>query len=98
MVRVLKVATPQIGRAACREGRETSPGVGPMATVIEALLLVTVLPKLSWTVTWTAGVMLTPATALLGCVLNTTLVAVLGVMLKAALVPPVSPLLEPFSV
>jgi hypothetical protein len=38
-----------------------------MATVIEAVLLVTVLPKLSWTVTVTAGLIATVATVLLGC-------------------------------
>ncbi len=49
------------------------PGLVPIATVMLALLDVTVLPPASWTVTVTAGVIATPATVFVGCVAKASL-------------------------
>src|SRR6266536_183660 len=98
MDRLLKVATPLTTLTLVGPPRTPPFGLVPMAMLIEALLLVTVLPKLSWTVTVTAGLMATVDTALVGCWLNTSRLAAAGVMLKLALVAPVSPVLEAVSV
>src|SRR3954463_5323972 len=73
-------------------------GLVPMPMVMLALEPVTVLPKVSCTVTCTAGEIATPATALLGCTETASLAAAAGVMLNAAEVPPVSPDEAAFSV
>src|SRR5438874_12593100 len=91
MDRLLKLATPPEALAVRVPPRVPPPGLAPMAIVIEAVLPVTVLPPASWTVTWTAGLMLTPATALLGGVVNTSLAAGPTVMLNVVLVAPVRP-------
>ena len=50
------------------------------------LSVVTVLPRLSSTVTWTAGVMVAPAVVVVGWVVNTSWAAAPGVMVKGLLV------------
>src|SRR6185295_19104344 len=67
------------------------PGLVPMPMVMLALELVTVLPKVSCTVTCTAEAIATPATALPGCTENASFEADAGVMLNAAEVAPVNP-------
>src|SRR5439155_1675868 len=68
-------------------------GLVPRAMVMEAVLLVTVLPKASWTVTRTAGVMLTPATVVVGWVVNANALGAPGVMLNVLLVAAARPVL-----
>ena len=64
-------------------------GLVPMARVTAVLLsVVTVLPRLSSTVTWTAGVMVAPAVVVVGWVVNTSWAAAPGVMVKGLLVAP----------
>jgi len=58
-----------------------------MANVMEAVLLVTVLPKLSWTLTVTAGLMDVPATVLVGCWLKANLFAAAALTTILPLVP-----------
>ena len=71
-----------------------------MATVIEALLLVTVLPPASCTVTTTPDglLILAPAAAVLGWAVKASWVAEPTLMVKVLLVAPVRPLLEAVSV
>jgi hypothetical protein len=52
---------------------------------------VAVFPLASRAVTWTAGVMATPADVFVGCTVKTSCVAVPGLIVKAALVAPPSP-------
>src|SRR5437762_157105 len=65
------------------------PGFVAIATVTFAVKLVTVLPSPSSTVTWTAGVIAAPATALVGSPVNTRAVPDPAETLNAAL-PPVA--------
>ena len=58
---------------------------------MEAVEDVTVLPRLSCTVTVGGPVIVLPATALAGCVVNTSFVAAPAFMSKAPLVAPVKP-------
>ena len=67
MVRLLKVATPLRALTIVVPPSVPPPGLVPMASVIEGVLVVTVLPKLSWTAMVTAGLMGAPATVALGC-------------------------------
>src|SRR3954463_3871042 len=62
------------------------PGLVPIATVMLALALVTVLPNESCTATCTGGLAPTPAAAAEGWTVNPTLTAAAAVMLKVALV------------
>src|SRR5436190_70651 len=66
------------------------PGLVPMATVMLAAELVTVLPNASCTVTCTAGLIATPAVALVGWTVKASRFAAAGVTLNAALDAPVS--------
>src|SRR3954464_3061357 len=54
------------------------PGFVPMAIVIAAVLVTIRLPNESCTLTVTAGEMLLPATVLVGCVPNASLLAAAG--------------------
>ena len=65
-------------------------GLVPMATVMLAVELVTVLLNASCTVTRTAGAMDTPATAVVGWVVNASLAAAAWLMLNADEVAPAS--------
>src|SRR5712691_1548426 len=98
MDRLLKVATPLTAVTVAAPLSVPPLGLASMATVTEAVLPVTVLPKMSWTVTVTAGLMATVDTVLVGCRLKASLLAAAGVMLKLVLVTPVSPVLEAVSV
>src|SRR5205809_413468 len=66
-------------------------GFVPIATVMFPVNPVAVLPLPSWAVTWTAGVIAAPATAVVGCTENPNCVAVPAVMLKAELVVLLAP-------
>src|SRR5256885_1966330 len=61
-----------------------------MATVMLAVELVTVLPNVSCTATWTAGEMAVPATAVVGWGENASWEAAAGLILNAELDAPVS--------
>src|SRR5438093_1310766 len=91
MDRLERVATPFTAPTVVVPDRAPPPGLVPMATVMLATELVTVLPNASCTVTCTAGEIATPATALLGCTEKVSLEAAAGVMLNPVEVAPVSP-------
>src|SRR6266699_3915969 len=80
------VATPP--DAACVAVPDKAPpdGLVPMARVTFPVKPVAVFPFASWAVTSTAGVILPPATVLVGCTVNTSVAAVPAVILNAALV------------
>src|SRR5581483_3371871 len=90
---VLKVATPATAFTVFVPLRVPDAGLLPIATVIEAVLLVTRLPPASCTCTVTAGVIDEPDCVLLGCWAKASLVAAPAVMLNAELVAPVRPVL-----
>src|SRR5712691_5999674 len=87
MDRVLKVATPFTAATVGVPLSVPPLGLVPMASVIEAVMVVTVLPKLSWTAIVTAGRILAPANELLGCCVKASLVAVVALTRIALLVP-----------
>src|SRR2546426_5215874 len=66
MERVAKLATPALAVAVVVPERMPPAGLVPMATVMLALDVVTVLPKASCTDTWTVGATAVPAVALEG--------------------------------
>src|SRR5437588_743719 len=90
MESVGKLATPAVAATVLVPESVPPPGLKLMATVMVAAELVTVLPKVSWTTIWIAGLMATPATADEGWTPKASLLAAAGVMLKALLVAPVS--------
>jgi hypothetical protein len=94
MLRFEKAATPALALALVVPLRAPPDGFVPIATVIEALELIAVLPKLSWTVTVGGPAIEPPAVVFPGCVEKTNCAAAPAVTLKAALVAPVSPLAE----
>src|SRR5262245_54656860 len=67
MERLENVATPLTADTVVVPDSVPPPGLVPMATVTLAVELVTVLLKASCTVTCTAGLIATPAVALVGC-------------------------------
>ncbi len=73
------------------------PGFAPSATVTLPVKLGTTLPCASCALTSTAGLIAWPATALLGCAVNTSWVAGPGVMSKGALVAASSPVVVALS-
>src|SRR5437773_2684762 len=81
-----KVATPATAATVLVPDKVPVPGFVPIATVMFPVNPVAVLPFPSWAVIWTAGVMIAPATVLVGSTLKTSAVAVAGVMLNAVLV------------
>src|SRR6476659_2968630 len=91
MDRVEKLATPLDADTVVVPESVPPPGLVPMATVMLAEELVTVLPNASCTATCTAGAIATPASALLGCSENASLEAAAGVMLNPDEVAPVNP-------
>src|SRR3954463_12991865 len=91
MERLEKVATPLTADTVVVPDSVPPPGLEPMATVMLAVELVTVLLKASSTVTCPAGAIATPAVAFVGWTAKATLEAAAGVMLNAAEVAPVSP-------
>src|SRR5262245_50547681 len=90
MERVEKVATPATAATVVVPESVPPPGLVPIATVMLAVELVTVLLKASCTVTCTEGAMLAPAVAFVGWTVKASLVAAAGLMLNAALDAPVS--------
>src|SRR3954452_3047329 len=91
MDRLENVATPLTADTVVVPDSVPPLGLVPMPMMMLAAELVTVLPKVSCTVTCTAGAMATPATALLGCTENASFEAPAGAMLNAAEVAPVNP-------
>src|SRR5256885_10667938 len=85
-----KVATPPDAATVVVPDSVPPPGLVPMATVMLAVELVTVLPNASCTVTCTAGEIATPAVAVVGWVVKATCEAAATEMLKAELPVPVS--------
>src|SRR3954464_711092 len=90
MDRLENVATPEDAATVVVPDSVPPPGFVPIATVTEALELVTVLPNASCTATCTAGERLTPAVALLGCTVKASLDADAALTLNADDVAPVS--------
>src|SRR3954468_4022829 len=90
MERLEKVATPPTADTVVVPDSVPPPGLAPIATVMLAVELVTVLPNASCTATCTAGLIAAPALALVGCTVNATLVATSGLMLNAVDVAPAS--------
>src|SRR2546429_6741504 len=78
--------------------RAPPPGFMPIATVTEPLNAVAVLPCASCAVTWTAGVIVAPATVVVGWTVKTSRLATPGVTLKTVLLPVVSPVATAVSV
>src|SRR3954451_18525178 len=91
MERLENVATPATAATVVVPDSVPPPGVVPMATVMLAVELVTVLPKGSCTATCTTGERFTPAVALVGWAVKASLDAAPGLMLNAVEVAPVSP-------
>src|SRR4051794_5129080 len=90
MDRLEKVPTPFTATTVVVPDSVPPPGLVPIATVMLAVELVTVLSKASRTVTCTAGAMAAPATAFDGWTVNATLAAAAGLMLNAVDAAPVS--------
>src|SRR3954469_3285298 len=91
MERLENVATPLTAATVVVPDSVPPPGLVPMATVMLADELVTVLLKASCTATCTAGEIATPAVSSVGWTVKATLEAAAGVTLNAAEVAPVSP-------
>src|SRR5512138_413844 len=91
MDRLENVATPPLVVTVEVPDSVPPPGLVPIATVMLAVEVVTVLLNWSCTVTWTAGVIAAPAVVLLGCTVKASLEAAAWLMLNAAEVAPVSP-------
>src|SRR5512133_1611566 len=79
MERVEKVATPFTADTVVVPDSVPPPGLVPIATVMLAVELVTVLPNASCTATCTAGERLAPAGALLGWTRNASAAATGGI-------------------
>src|SRR6185295_14584582 len=90
MDRLANVATPAAAATVSVPASVPLPGLVPIATVMLAVELVTVLLNTSCTVTRTDGAIATPATAFVGWVVNASLAADAGLMLNADEVAPVS--------
>src|SRR6185295_9357771 len=89
MERVENVATPPTAAALAVPESVPLPGLAPIATVMFAVELVTVFPKVSCTVTCTAGLIAAPAISSVGCAVNASLDAAAGLMLNPLEVAPV---------
>src|SRR5437764_676561 len=90
MERFEKLATPLTAATLMVPDSVPPPGLAPIATVMLAVELVTVLLNASCTVTCTAGATATPAVALVGWTVKASLLAAAGLTLNAALDAPVS--------
>src|SRR5437867_11355217 len=98
MDRLLNVATLSEAVAVTVPSTLSLHDALPISIVIEAVLPVTVLPKLSCTVAMTAGLMATVETALVGCWLIGSALAAAAVTVHAVLVALVKQVLEAVSV
>jgi hypothetical protein len=94
----LKVATPLAALTVAVPLRVPPPGFVPMPSATDAVLVVTVLPPASCTVTTGCVASTVPPVALLGLVVNASFAAAPTVMLNVALVAPVNPVAEAVSV
>lgn len=94
MVKSLKLATPPEAFFVVVPLNVPPPGLLPSAIVMAAVDEVTVLLKLSCTVTVGGPGILLPALAFPGCAVKASFAAAPGLILKAALVAPVSPVEE----
>src|SRR5512145_2126654 len=90
MARLENVATPATAATVVVPDSVPPPGLVPIATVMLAVELGTVLPNASCTVTRTIGAMATPAVALVGCAVKARRFAAAGLMLNAFEVASVS--------
>src|SRR5713101_8116667 len=90
MDKLLNVATPPDAVTVVVPLRVPLPGFVPIATVIEAVLVVTRLPPASCTCTVTVGVIEEPAAVFDGCVPKPSFVAAPTVILNAVLVAEVN--------
>src|SRR3954469_20371809 len=90
MDRLENVATPAEAATVAVPDSVPPPGLVPMATVMVAVELVTVLLNWSCTVTCTDGAIATPATASDGWTVKASLFGAAGLMLKPADVAAVS--------
>src|SRR3954464_15523303 len=90
MDRLENVATPPTADTVTVPDSVPPPGLVPMATVMLALELVTVLPNVSCTATCTAGLIAAPAVVVVGCAVKANRDAAAGLMLNAVEVAPVS--------
>src|SRR5262245_54321892 len=90
MERLEKLATPFTAATVVVPESVPPPGLLPMATVMLAVELVTVLPNESCTATCTAGLIAAPATELAGCTVKATFEAAAGLMVNALELAPVS--------
>src|SRR5262249_52597376 len=91
MERLENVATPLTADTVVVPDSAPPPGLVPIATVMLAVELVTVLLNASCTVTCTAGAMETPAVALVGCTVKASFEAAAVLTLNAAEAVPVNP-------
>src|SRR5512132_3813419 len=90
MDRLENAATPLTAATVVVPESVPPPGLVPIATVMLAVELVTVLLNWSCTVTCTAGAMDAPATAFVGWTVKASLAAAAGLMANAELDAPVS--------
>src|SRR4051812_48248747 len=90
MDRLENVATPATADTVVVPDSVPPPGLVPIAIVMLAVELVTVLLKASCTVTCTAGAIDTPAVAFVGWVVTASLDAAAGLTLNADDVAPAS--------
>ena len=90
MESVEKLASPAVAATVAVPDNVPLPGLVPIATVMLAVELVTVLPNESCTATCNAGAIAAPAVAFVGCTAKANWEAAAGVMLNALLVAPVN--------
>src|SRR2546426_12229087 len=98
MLRFVNAATPFTAATVVVPESVPLPGFAAMAIVTLPLNPVAVFPWASCATTWTAGAMAAPAVAFLGCIVNSSAVAVPGVVVNAALLPVVIPVAAAVSV
>src|ERR1051325_6142884 len=91
MLHAWYVAIPFTAASVRVPDSEPAPGLVPIATVMLPLKPTAVLPSPSRTVTFTAGAMWACDVAVVGCPVKTRVVAGAAVVVKGALVTPVSP-------
>src|SRR5260370_30021992 len=86
MLKVEKVPPPHAAGSVVVPARVAPLGLVPSATVTDPVKPVATFPSASSAVTTTAGLSARPATALVGCAVNTSCVTVAAVMVKGVLV------------
>src|SRR5919198_4055941 len=91
ILRSANVAMPLTAVFVSVPARTPPIGFVPMATVTAVDAVVTVLPNASCTATCTLGVIARPATVVLGCTLQPSLLGVPAVILNAVLIAPARP-------